>query len=165
MPRAYFPLGVMVADTHLDVLGDTRAFLLGDTGHDRGQDFALAVRCQNVLLLEQNAYPLCLQLSDVLEAVQRVAGETRDAFGNDHLYFARHAVRDHAVEFGTLGCSRPAQSFVGVNACQGPFGVTFDVSLIMAALGFVVMPFSTPSSNTGIAWHIFSFTCREQPQE
>ena len=53
------------------------------------QDFAFRVQGVAGLFLEENRNVLILQLPDVLQAVEGIAGKSADRLGNYHIYFIR----------------------------------------------------------------------------
>lgn len=96
----------MVLQTHLHVLAQGLAFLLGERSHDRQHHFTLGVHGIDSFLLKYHRDVLVLQLPDVFQAFQRIPGKPADRLGDDHVNIAGHARFDHAIElFAVLGVS------------------------------------------------------------
>ena len=69
--------------------------------------------------------------------IERVASESADGLGDDHVDVSGHTLVDHAVEFITLLCVGAADSVVGEDPGEFPFRVAFDVLRVVGDLGFV----------------------------
>lgn len=74
----HFTLLVSVLDAELHILREALAFLLGKGRHDGKQHLALGVHCVDGFFLEENRDVQILELADVFQAVQRVAGKSAD---------------------------------------------------------------------------------------
>ena len=79
------PLLVAVLKAELHVLRKVLAFLLGQRGHDRQQHLTLGIHRIDGLLLKENGDVHILELSDILQAVQRVTGKSANRLGDDHV--------------------------------------------------------------------------------
>ena len=105
---AFIVLGVaeetVVVDLHLSglvaelqsqlyVLGKGLRFLLCKGRHDGQKNFALGIHRINIFFLEVHGNVLFFQLTDVFQAIQRIAGESADGLGNDHVDLGCHLVQ------------------------------------------------------------------------
>lgn len=109
----------------------------GEACHDGDQNLALRVHRVDGLLLEPDRDVLVLEEPDVLEAVERVAGESADdALGDDHVDVSGHAFVYHAVEFITLLCVGAVDSVIGEDSGEFPFRVACDVLRVVGDLRF-----------------------------
>ena len=133
----HLSLLVAVLQTELHVLAERLAFLLGKARHDCDQHFALGIHRVDGLLFEVDRDVLVLELADVLEAVEGVAGKTGDRFSDDHVDVPGHALVDHAVEFVALLCVGAGDAVVRKNASQHPFWILLDVLGVVSDLRIV----------------------------
>lgn len=109
----YLSLLVAVLLSELHILGKGLGFLLGEACHDGDQNLSLGVHRVDGFLLEPDRDVLFFQLPDVFQTVERIAGESADALGDDHVDVSGHALVDHAVEFITLLCIGATDSVIG----------------------------------------------------
>ena len=72
------PLLHLVLYTHPDVFGYGIRFLLREGRHDGDEDFAASVHRVDVLFLKKHGDVLVLELPDVFQAVESVAGKAAD---------------------------------------------------------------------------------------
>jgi hypothetical protein len=87
-PRAvdlYLPLLIAVLQPQLHVLRKALALLLGQRRHNGQEHFALGIHRVDVLFFKINGNIFLFELTDVFQAVQRVAGEPADGLGDHHV--------------------------------------------------------------------------------
>lgn len=69
--------------------------------------------------------------------IERVASESADGLGDDHVDVSGHTFADHTVEFIMLLCVGAADSVVGEDPGEFPSRVAFDVLCVARDLRFV----------------------------
>ena len=144
-------VGKALALTPGAVLGNAAALLLGQRGHDRQHQLALAVEGPDVLLLKVNLDALVLELADGGQAVDGVAGEAGDALGDNQVDLPVERIVYHALE--ALAPAGVAAGFalvrvygnkLPVRASLDVVGVIIDLRLIAGELLVLVR------GNTGV---------------
>ena len=98
----HLPILVAKLQSQLHILAQGLAFLLGQRCHDRNQDLALGVHGVDRLFFKIDRNVLFLELADVLQAIQRIAGKPADGLGDNHVDVPGHAFVNHAVELRAL---------------------------------------------------------------
>lgn len=68
---------------------------------------------ESIVLMDSFSNQTAMLLPDVFQTVERVAGESADALGDDHVDVSSHALVDHAVKFITLLCIGATDSVIG----------------------------------------------------
>ena len=105
-----------ITNAHGDILTDRGRLLLGNGGHDGDEDFAFGVERVDVLFFKIDSYVLLFQQPDILETIQRVAGETTDGFSNDQVNFMLQTVINHLQKLWALFCLSTADALIRKDA-------------------------------------------------
>ena len=92
----YLYLAILVAklESQLYILAEGLRFLLSQGSHNRNQDLTLGIHCVDGFLFEEDGNVLILQLADVFQAVQRVAGKSADGLGDYKVDFLCFTIFD-----------------------------------------------------------------------
>lgn len=120
-----------------DVLGNAAAFFLCQRGHNRYQQFALAVEGIDTFLLKIDLGAVLLELADGGQTVNGVAGKAADGFGDYQVDFAIQRVGDHTVETFAFAGVGSGNAFIGVNADKFPFGLALNKMRVIIDLCLV----------------------------
>ena len=94
--------GLLMPEFHAGA--DLAALVLCHRSHDGKSELAVLIERVDAVVLEIHRYAVCEKLSRVLNAVERVTGESRDLFGDDQIKLAVQSIIDHLVEFFTFLC-------------------------------------------------------------
>lgn len=128
-----------------DVAAERFALRLRLREEERQDHLVVHVECVHVLLLEVDTDAEALELSRILEPVQRVAPEAGDGLRDDEVDLARLAVGNQLVELLALLGRGAGDALVGVQPYHRPFGVrgdlrrvVFDLRLVAGELFFRV---------------------------
>ena len=81
---------------------------------------ALGVHRPDVLLLEKDLAAVLLQFPDGRQAVHRVSRPSADALSDDQAELSCQRILHHLREPASVRRARPADSGIGVHACEGP---------------------------------------------
>ena len=107
--------------------GDFSRLVLRDRRHDRKAELRILIERVDAVVLEIHRYAVCEKLSRVLNAVERVTGESRDLFGDDHIKLAVERIVDHLVELLALLRRHARDALVDVAAREFPVRHIADV--------------------------------------
>ena len=111
-----------LADAPLGVLRQRPAFFLRKR-RQYGQQHLRKGRARvDVLLLKEQLYAKALQVADMLQAFQRIAGKTRYALGDDVIDLARLTIADHSLELRPLFYPCSGDALIRIDVHQLPIG-------------------------------------------
>ena len=109
-------------------------FILRDAGHDGEAQLGILVERVDVVVLEENADAGGKQLARVADAVERVAGKTRDFLGENKVEFVVLCVLHHALEVVALAGRHAGQTFVDIAVDKRPCRIAGDIVAVVANL-------------------------------
>ena len=97
---------------------------------------------------------MCFQLSDVIQAIYCVSGESADGFGNKHINLSIHAVLNHLMELFPMFCRGCTDTVIGIDSSKDPFRIPVNNFLIMCNLCLIAgCLFFRICGNTAIGCH------------
>ena len=110
-----------------DTRADLAAFVLRHRSHDGQAELTVLVERVDIVVLEVDRYAVTEQLARILDAVERIAGESGDLFGDDQIKLSRQRVVDHLVEFLALFGRHAGDALVDVASGKFPIRHIADV--------------------------------------
>ena len=110
---------------------------MGQAGKDGDQNLPLGIQGVDVFLLEHHGDSEGFKLSDRIQAIDRVAGETGNTFCVDNVNLPCLTIGNHTIEALAVFKARARYTFIGIQACHAQMGIFVDHGGVVAALCFI----------------------------
>ena len=123
---------LLVAEFHAG--GELAKFILRHARHDGQAKFGILIQCDDVIILKIHAHAAAVQVSGVLQGVERVSCEARDFLCYDEVEHPCLRIGDHFVEVSQLLCGDAGESLIYVAGDESSQSVAFDKVFVVGNL-------------------------------